>query len=85
MELTVWHMSMIVLLVIVLLVVIIIVVDPTFFGLFQTRKGIDTINGCREWNNTGCSERTLSSYKDKINCKDYEECLTTCRSFGCCW
>lgn len=85
MELPVWHLSMIVLLIIALLVIVIIVVIPSFFGLNQTGRQIDTVNGCREWNNTGCSQGTFSSYKDRIGCKQYEECLTICKNLGSCW
>lgn len=85
MELTVWHISMIVLLVIALFVVILIIVNPSFFGLFITRAQIETLNGCREWNSTGCRESALSSYKNKIKCNNYEECLTICKNLGACW
>ncbi|MEM5868647.1 MAG: hypothetical protein QXL09_01705 [Candidatus Aenigmatarchaeota archaeon] len=85
MELPVWHISMIILLIIVLFVVIIIIVNPSLIGLNHTRGEIETINGCREWNSTGCSEASVSSYKDKIRCKKYEECLIICRNLGSCW
>jgi hypothetical protein len=85
MEIATWHLFAIVLLIIVLAIVLIVIVLPTIFGINQTGTEINVINACREWSKSKCSEASVSVYKSRIGCKDYEECLRICRNLGTCW